>query len=92
MSDAIDIAAPGDAEEAAEDAYEAFVHKNLPRNFAAHYIHGMLGMTGFRLFNAPTFMPAYLHMLTGSDALVGLGQSSAAAWRGVLAGDRRHPY
>ena len=75
MSDAIDIAPPGNAEEAAEEAYEAFVHKNLPRNFAAHYIHGMLGMTGFRLFNAPTFMPAYLHMLTGSDALVGLGQS-----------------
>ena len=62
-------------EEDAEEAYERFVAKNLPRNFAAHYIHGMLGMTGFRLFNAPTFMPAYLHMLTGSDALVGLGQA-----------------
>ncbi|MBI1340342.1 MFS transporter [bacterium] len=33
----------------------------------------MLGMTGFRLVNAPTFVPAYLHSITGSDALVGLG-------------------
>jgi len=75
MVDVIDIAPPGNAEDAAEQAYDRFVIDNLPRNFAAHYLHGMLGMTGFRLFNAPTFMPAYLHMLTGSDALVGLGQS-----------------
>ncbi len=61
--------------EQAEAAYEAFVWKNLPRNFAGHFIHGMLGMTGFRLFNAPTFLPAYLHMLSGSDFIVGLGQS-----------------
>ena len=59
----------------AEAAYEQFVWKNLPRNFAAHFIHGMLGMTGFRLFNAPTFLPAYLHMLSGSTMIVGLGQS-----------------
>jgi MFS family permease len=59
----------------AEAAYERFVWANLPRNFAGHFIHGMLGMTGFRLFNAPTFLPAYLHMLSGSDFVVGLGQS-----------------
>ncbi len=61
--------------EAAEAAYEKFVWDNLPRNFAGHFIHGMLGMTGFRLFNAPTFLPAYLHLLSGSDFVVGLGQS-----------------
>jgi MFS family permease len=61
--------------EQAEAAYERFVWANLPRNFAGHFIHGMLGMTGFRLFNAPTFLPAYLHMLSGSDFIVGLGQS-----------------
>lgn len=66
--------APDDLEEA-EAAYERFVWANLPRNFAGHYIHGMLGMTGFRLFNAPTFLPAYLHLLSGSDFIVGLGQS-----------------
>jgi len=67
--------APSESAQEAEAAYEAFVWKHLPRNFAAHYIHGMLGMTGFRLFNAPTFLPAYLHLLSGSDFFVGLGQS-----------------
>lgn len=65
-------AAP-DPEPDPETAYERFVHAHLPRNFAAHYLHGMLGMTGFRLVHAPTFVPAYLHTLSGSDALVGLG-------------------
>ena len=63
------------AEAAGEAAYERFVWDNLPRNFAGHFMHGMLGMTGFRLFNAPTFLPAYLHLLSGSDFVVGLGQS-----------------
>ena len=63
------------ADQDAEAAYERFVWKNLPRNFAGHYLHGMMGMTGFRLFNAPTFLPAYLHLLSGSDFVVGLGQS-----------------
>ncbi len=67
--------APGEGEEDAEAQYEAFVLKHLPRNYLAHYLHGMLGMTGFRLFNAPTFMPAYLHLLSGSDLVVGLGQA-----------------
>jgi MFS family permease len=67
--------APLDSAQEAEAAYERFVWKNLPRNFAGHFLHGMLGMTGFRLFNAPTFLPAYLHMLSGSDFIVGLGQS-----------------
>jgi MFS family permease len=65
--------------EAAEVAYTRFVEDNLPRNFAGHFIHGMLGMTGFRIFNSPTFLPAYLHLITrampGSDFMVGLGQS-----------------
>ena len=72
------LAPPTDVEQAEAD-YERFVEKNLPRNFAGHFLHGMLGMTGFRIFNAPTFLPAYLHLITatmpGSDFLVGLGQS-----------------
>ncbi len=56
-----------------EAAYDRFVLENLPRNYVAHFVHGMLGMTGFRLVNAPTFVPAYLHLLSGSEALVGLG-------------------
>src|SRR5580658_10164428 len=61
--------------EEAEAAYERSVWDNLPRNFAGHFLHGMLGMTGFRLFNAPTFLPAYLYLLSGSAFVVGLGQS-----------------
>ncbi len=77
MSEVIEEAPPRASAEAleAEAEYERFVWKNLPRNFAGHFIHGMLGMTGFRLFNAPTFLPAYLHLLSGSDFIVGLGQS-----------------
>jgi MFS family permease len=71
-----ELAAPTDLE-AAEAEYERFVDRNLPRNFAGHFLHGMLGMTGFRIFNAPTFLPAYLHLITrtlpGSDFLVSLG-------------------
>lgn len=58
---------------ARELEYEAFVRDNLKRNYAGHFVHGMLGMTGFRLVNAPTFVPAYLHVLAGSDVTVGLG-------------------
>lgn len=58
-----------------EKAYDRFVEGNLKRNYLAHFTHGMLGMTGFRLSFAPTFVPAYLHMLTGSPFMVGLGQA-----------------
>ena len=50
-----------------------FVDKNLKRNYTANFIHGVLGMTGFRLIYAPTIIPAYLLLLTGSTAAVGLG-------------------
>jgi MFS family permease len=58
-----------------EAAYDRFVWENLRRNYAGHYVHGMLGMTGFRLINAPTFMPAYLHVICGVPWLVGLALS-----------------
>lgn len=57
---------------AREAAYEAFVWDNLRRNYLGNYLHGMLGMTGFRLVNAPTFLPAYIHMVSGSNTIVGL--------------------
>jgi MFS family permease len=74
--DAPDVApASGDDDDltAREAAYEKFVWDNLKRNYAGHYLHGMLGMTGFRLVNAPTFLPAYLFAISGSNAIVGLG-------------------
>lgn len=55
-----------------EAAYERFVWDNLKRNYIGNYLHGMLGMTGFRLVNAPTFLPAYLHLISGSNSVVGL--------------------
>lgn len=33
-------------------------------------MHGMLGQTGFRFINAPTFIPAYLLMLSGGSNMV----------------------
>jgi MFS family permease len=69
--------APPTVAETAEAQYQRFVDANLPRNFAGHFIHGMLGMTGFRIFNAPTFLPAYLHLISRampySDLWVSLG-------------------
>lgn len=64
----------GDARtaEEREAAYDAFVWKNLKRNYAGHFIFGMLGMTGFRVMYAPTFLPAYLFSLSHSATLVGL--------------------
>ena len=57
---------------AREAAYEKFIWDNLKRNYLGNYLHGMLGMTGFRLVNAPTFLPAYIHMISGSNLIVGL--------------------
>lgn len=66
---------PSSAGATREAAYDAFVERNLPRNYLANFIHGMLGLTGFRLMYAPTLIPSYIHLLTGSAALVGLGQA-----------------
>ena len=63
----------GDDLAAREAAYEKFVWDNLKRNYLGNYLHGMLGMTGFRLVNTPTFMPAYLLSVSGSNVIVGLG-------------------
>jgi MFS family permease len=56
-----------------ESEYETFVWANLKRNYLGNFLHGMLGMTGWRLISAPTFLPAYLHAASGSSAVVGLG-------------------
>ncbi|MGY8804894.1 MAG: MFS transporter, partial [bacterium] len=58
-----------------EALYRAQVERDLPRNFAAHLFHGLLGQTGFRLVNAPTFLPAYVMLLSGSEFVVGLCRS-----------------
>jgi MFS family permease len=62
------------AEDSAEAAFQADVRANLPRNFGAHLAHGLLGMTGFRLIQAPTFIPQYVFLLSGSELIVGLAR------------------
>jgi signal transduction histidine kinase/Na+/melibiose symporter-like transporter len=62
--------ANADAE--AEAKFQAEVAANLTRNYVSQLAHGMLAMTGFRLVNAPTFVPAYLFALSGSPTIVGL--------------------
>jgi MFS family permease len=55
--------------------FDAEVEANLRRNMVANFAHGMLGMTGFRIIYAPTIIPAYLHLISGSAVIVGLGQA-----------------
>jgi MFS family permease len=63
----------------AERDYQRQVEIDLPRNFVIHLVHGLLGQTGFRLVNTPTFVPAYILLLSGgSDFAVGLALSLAA--------------
>ncbi len=58
-----------------EQSYDKEVHRYLRRNYIAHLLHGLLGQTGFRLVNAPTLIPAYVLMLSGSEFVVGLTRS-----------------
>ncbi len=65
-------AASDQGSHAAEAAYNVEVRASLKRNYIALLVHGLFGMTGFRLLNAPTFLPAYIFLLSGSDIVVGL--------------------
>jgi len=53
--------------------------KTLQRNVAAQLLNGLFGQTGFRLIQAPTFVPQYLFILSGSEFVVGLARSLQAA-------------
>jgi len=74
-----------------EAQYHAEVERNLPRNFMANLGHGMLGLTGFYLMSAPTFVPAYVFNLSGSKVAVGLalgaqfvGMATSSIWSATL--------
>ena len=56
-----------------DEAAEVAAH--LRRNTLIQLAHGMFGQTGFRLVSAPTFLPAYLFLLSGSDFVVGVARS-----------------
>ncbi|MBU4610663.1 MFS transporter [Achromobacter sp. GG226] len=79
-----------------ERAYRAQVLRDLKRNYIANLAHGMLGMTGFRLVSAPTFVPAYIYLLSGSQLAVGialsaqfLGMAMSSIWGATLI-EHRH--
>jgi len=59
------------SEAAREDRYQAEVEQNLRRNYVAHLAHGMLGQTGFRLIQAPTFIEAYVASVSSSPLALG---------------------
>jgi len=41
-------------------------------------VHGLLGQTGFRVIQVPTFVPAYIYMLTGANSVVGIARACQA--------------
>jgi MFS family permease len=80
----------------AQEVYREQVLRDLPRNYAANLAHGMLGLTGFRLVSAPTFVPAYIYLLSGSKLAVGLalgaqflGMALSSIWGATLIEHRK---
>ncbi len=72
-----------------------FVHENLRRNLTAQVAHGTFSQVGFRIINAPTFIPDLLFALSGSEIVVGvarslqaLGQTAAPFIGAALVGHR----
>ncbi len=59
-------------------AFSEAVQRNLRRNYLAQLAHGLFGQTGFRLIQAPTFIPAYIFALSGSELVVGLARAVQA--------------
>lgn len=79
-----------------EQTFRAEVRKHLGRNVGASLAHGMLGLTGFRLVTAPTFVPAYIYLLSASKLAVGLalasqfiGMALSSIWGATLIEHRR---
>lgn len=58
----------------AEERFDQEVRQNLRRNYLSHLGHGLLGQTGMRLINAPTFVPLYVFSLSGSELAVGVAR------------------
>jgi MFS family permease len=72
------------------------VERDLRHNFAALLGHGLLGQTGFRLIQAPTFLPYFVSTLAGTDsaaplmrAMQSLGQFASPMLSASIAEHRR---
>jgi MFS family permease len=46
--------------------------RNLRFNFSLLVVHGLLGQTGFRLVQAPTFLPHFVGLIAGNASAVGI--------------------
>ncbi|HTO55515.1 MAG TPA: MFS transporter [Myxococcota bacterium] len=78
-SEAVELAEETEAAElvASEAAFALEVRAHLRRNYVAHLFHGLFGQTGFRLVTAPTFIPEYVHAISGGSAIwVGVARSA----------------
>lgn len=69
---------PENPHDHSENRYQHQVKRHLKRNATVQILNGMFGQTGVRLVQAPTFVPAYLFALSGSDFVVGLARSLEA--------------
>ncbi len=58
-----------------EARFHAQAERDLTRNYLAHLAHGMLGQTGFRLIQVPTFIPVYVELISGSPIAVGAARA-----------------
>jgi len=72
------MAAAEEVDAAGEAEFAGLVRGNLRRNYLAHLGHGIFGQTGFRLLQAPTFVPAYIYSLSGSELIVGVARAVQA--------------
>ncbi len=66
------------SEAAGERTLRAEAERYYRRNFVVLLIHGLLGQTGFRMIHAPTFIPAYVFMISGSEFVVGVARAVQA--------------
>ena len=69
-------ASEGAEARAAEARFQEQVARDLPRNYGSHLLHGLLGQTGFRLIQAPTFVEAYVQSVTGSPLAIAAVRAS----------------
>lgn len=51
---------------------QGVANRTLRRNFRLLVLHGFLGQTGFRLVQAPTFLPHFVELLAGNASAVGI--------------------
>ncbi|MCP5065610.1 MAG: MFS transporter [bacterium] len=70
-----EILPPQDDAREREARFLAEAERDLPRNYMALLPHGMLGQTGFRLIQVPTFIPVYVELISGSPIAVGAARA-----------------